>query len=157
MKKCNLPPAPLGNKRATKLKDAKVRQEAFQQYCEHLSKGYPKEAFFFDHPTHSVSWETMDRYIRENPGEFPPILMQKAKSARYKLWFTEGWALMRGKHKGSPVVWQTIMRNLFKDIGWDREQVNESSKTYVEQLARAIRNEPIAETDTGDQDIEQTD
>lgn len=135
------PPAPKGNKRATKLKDPGVRQEAYKQYCNHIASGFPKEAFFFDHGTDSVCWRTIDRYIAENPTEFQPILMEKAQATRYKHWFDEGHKLMKGSYKGgSPVVWQTIMRNIFKDYGWDRETVSEANKTHVIRLAESIRN-----------------
>lgn len=151
MKKCNLPPAPLGNKRGTKLKDASVRQEAYRQYCEHIASGMPKEAFFFDHPTHSVSWATMDRYIAESPTEFEPILMEKAKAARYKHWIGEGLQLMKGRYRnGSPVVWQTIMRNIFRSQGWDREQISETNRSHVQRLAESIRGNFISETETSD-------
>lgn len=113
-----------GNKNGTKLKDAEIRQEAYRQFCDHLAEGYPKEAFFFDHPTHSVCWRTMDRYIEENPTEFQAILKEKAMAARYKHWFSEGKSLMKGGYQyGSPLVWQIIMRNMFKDVGWDQESV----------------------------------
>jgi hypothetical protein len=110
------------NQNGIKLKDPAIRQEAYRQYLEHLAKGYPKETFFFDHPTHSVCYKTLDKYLRDHPDEFPPILMEKAKASRYRHWFDEGKMLMQGKYRhGSPVVWGTIMRNIFKDIGWDRE------------------------------------
>lgn len=151
----NLPPPPEGNKRGIKLKDPDVRQEAFKQYCNHIASGLPKESFFFDHPVHSICWRTMERYISENPTEFQPILMEKAKAARYKHWFIEGQNIMKGEYKGgSPVVWQTIMRNIFKDVGWDREQISESSKTHVQKLAESIR--AVSEADNVDQGIEQT-
>jgi hypothetical protein len=149
-----------GNTFATKLKDADVRQEAYRQYCQHIAEGWPKEAFFFDHPTHSVCWKTMERYITENPEEFPPILMERAKSARYKHWFKEGQTLMKGGYeRGSPVVWQTIMRNMFKDVGWDREQISENNKSHVQRLADAIRGngDAISEAEDGDSELEQED
>lgn len=147
------PPAPKGNKLGLKLKDPEVRQEAYRQYCEHIASGFPKEAFFFDHETHSVCWKTVERYISENPAEFPSFLMERAKAARYKHWFGEGQTLMKGGYeRGSPVVWQTIMRNIFKDVGWDREQITQGSKTYVQQLAENIRDEFVAETKVGDSD-----
>lgn len=151
------PPAPEGNKRATKLKDPDVRQEAYRQFCEHIASGWPVEAFFFDHPMHSVCWRTMLRYINESPGEFQPILMDKAKSARYKYWLGEGKNLMVGKYKrGSPVVWQTCMRNIFKDVGWDREQISETNRSHVEQLAKSIRHEAVEESEICDSELEQT-
>lgn len=121
-----------GNKYGVKLKDCDIRQEAFRQYCQHLALGYPKESFFFDHPSSSVCWKTMERYIAESPAEFPPYLIEKAKAARYKHWFNEGQILMKGGYKfGSPVVWQTIMRNMFKDVGWDR--LDEKDKENAER------------------------
>ena len=155
-KSSSLPPPPKGNRYGVKLKEPDVRQEAYKQYCDHIASGFPKEAFFFDHPTHSVCWRTMDRYIAENPAEFQPILMQKAQAARYKHWLTEGQTLMTGGYKGgSPVVWQTIMRNIFKDVGWDREQISEDNKSHVQRLAESIRGNAITETENGDSDFEQ--
>ncbi len=149
--KSNYPPPPLGNKRGVKLKDADVRQEAYRQYCAHIASGLPKEAFFFDHPTHSVSWDTMERYIKENPNEFPSIKMQQAKSARYKVWMEHGNQLMRGRYKGgSPTVWTVIMRNIFKDIGWDREQISQDNQTHVKRLAANIRGDALTEAEDGD-------
>src|ERR1700722_15759969 len=84
--KCNVPPAPKGNKRGLKLKDPDVRQEAYRQYCDHIAEGWPKEAFFFDHPENSVSWEKMDRYISENPTEFLPNFKQKGQASKKKQW-----------------------------------------------------------------------
>lgn len=147
-----------GNKYGVKLKDPDVRQEAFRQYCDHLASGFPKEAFFFDHPTHSVCWKTVERYIAENPSEFPAILVERAKAARYKHWLVEGQTLMRGGYKGgSPTVWQTCMRNIFKNFGWDKEEISQSSKSHVERLAESIRNEIVSQAETSDSEVEQAD
>jgi hypothetical protein len=145
------PHAMPGNKNGVKLKDPDVRQEAFRQYCSHLASGYPKESFFFNHPIHSVTWETMDRYIAEHPSEFPPFLIKQAKAARYKHWLDKGIGLMEGKFKGgSPVVWQTIMRNIFRSEGWDRETIAENNRSHVERLAESIRSEAVHEAEAGD-------
>src|SRR5690242_1146786 len=113
-----------GNKNGVKLKDPDIRQEAYRQYCAHIARGYPKEAFCFEHPDFDVHWETLDKYIEENPVEFPPSLMKKARAERYKTLFGEGIKLMQGEYpKGSPVVWQTIMRNIFKAEKWDQKEL----------------------------------
>ena len=118
-----------GNKKALKLKDSEVRQEAYRQYCAHIASGYPKQAFFFSHPKFSVCWKTMDRYIDENPAEFPTFLLDEAKSARFKHWLDEDGSIMRGGYKGgSPVVWQTIMRNIFRADGWDTEVMTDAGQ-----------------------------
>jgi hypothetical protein len=124
------------NTNGIKLKESDVRQEAYAQYCAHIASGYPKEAFFFEHPTHSVCYKTMDKYIKENPIEFPPYLLNHAKSLRYKHWLNEGKKLMQGQYRhGSPIVWQTMMRNIFKDIEWDAPaQQSSISPESTEQL-----------------------
>jgi hypothetical protein len=156
--KCNFPPPPPGNKRGVKLKDAGVRQQAYEQYCAHIASGSPKEAFFFDHPTHSVSWDTMEKYIAEHPNEFAPIKMKQAKAKRYQVWMEHGSKLMTGRYKGgSPTVWTVIMRNIFRDIGWDKEQIAQDSKTHVERLAQSIRSDVIGEAAESDSTIEQED
>jgi hypothetical protein len=146
------PPPPPGNNWGTKLKDPKIRQKAYREYCEWIASGMPKQSFFYDDGEHSVTWQTLDKYIEDNPAEFNPLLMQKARASRFTHWFGEGKKLMSGKYKGgSPVVWQTIMRNIFKDpdIAWDREQIQESNKAHVERLAGSIR-ESVAEAEAGD-------
>ena len=121
------PHAKPGNKDAIKIKDKDSRQQAFQAYLLHLEAGYPKESFHFDNEKGaSCCWETIERYIKENPSEFPPNLMKRAMSKRYKLWFDVGVKMS----KGSPEVWKTIMRNMFgKDFGWDKEESKHSSFT----------------------------
>lgn len=132
-----------GNDYGTKLKDPDIRQEAYRQYCDHLASGNPKEAFFFDHPTHSVCHKTMERYIKESPEEFPSHLLEKAKAARFLYWFNEGKSIMKGSYKyGSPAVWQTIMRNIFKKQGWDqREYIEQDALSSVAQNQQAILNQ----------------
>lgn len=128
-------PAPSGNKNGVKLKDPKIRQEAYRQYCAHIATGYPKEAFVFDHPTATVIWETLDKYIKDDPVEFNPVLMKAARSKRFKYWIDEGKKVLDGTYnRGSPVVWQTIMRNIFRDIGWDQDKVNEALEDHRAQF-----------------------
>jgi hypothetical protein len=132
--------APKGNDYALKLKDPEVKQEAYRQYCEVIASGMPKETFKFKHPTISLTSETMDKYIKESPEDFDPILMQAARADRYRYWMTEGLMLMRGKYRGgSPVVWQTIMRNIFKDIGWDRETLQEDTSEAARSHTELMR------------------
>lgn len=144
----------IDNQNGVKLKDSDLRQEAYKQYCKHIAEGWPKESFVFEHPEFSVHWQTIDKYIEDNPSEFDPILMKKARSLRYKHWFGKGANLMEGKFKnGSPVVWQTIMRNIFKDVGWDREELTQDNKPHIAKLAENLRSEPIPEAEESDKGI----
>lgn len=129
--------ARIGNKNKVSLKSTDVRQEAYRQYCAHLAAGYPKEAFFFDHPEHSCCFKTIERYIRESPGEFPPILRERAYALRYKFWLDKGRALIDGTIRyGSPVVWQTMMRNMFRDLAWD--VIDTKQSYYTEEQRQTI-------------------
>lgn len=130
-----------GNKFAVKLSTPDLKRDAYKQYCAHMALGYPKQAFCFDHPDIDITWETMDKLIGENPSEFPPIKLSKAKAERYMFWLKEGKKLMRGEYPGgSPVVWQTMMRNMFKDVQWDQKEIEkdaeptESAKFQVAQI-----------------------
>lgn len=124
-----------GNNYGLAIKDPETRQEAYRAYCKHIAEGYPREAFSFKHSKEPCCWKTIDRYIKDNPNEFPPLLMEEAKAERYKHWFSEGKALMRGIYKhGSPVVWQTIMRNIFKDVGWDQFDTQERNPEQTQQF-----------------------
>lgn len=138
-----------GNKSGVKLKDPDVRQEAYRQYCEWIASGYPKEAFFFDHPTQYACSDTIERYIEENPSEFPPHLLRAAMSKRYKYWFDKGKNLVDGRmedipreNRGSPSpqVWQTIMRNMFKNIGWDADQAPRTHEAEVRKFLKYIES-----------------
>lgn len=134
-------PAPLGNKYATKLKRPDYRQEAYKQYCAHLATGKDKKSFVFHHtddPLLSVTYKTMDRYIEENPAEFPPILLEIAQSKSFEHFEEEGKKLMRGAYKhGSPVVWQTFMRNKF---GYDKDMIENVTKCAADKILEEIRN-----------------
>src|ERR1044071_2025406 len=102
--------APKGNDYALKLNTPELRREAYKAYCDHIAEGWPKEAFVFEKGDFSVVYKTIDISMEEYPDDYPPILMQRAMSKRYKHWLTKGNQLMEGKFRnGSPVVWQTMM------------------------------------------------
>lgn len=135
-----------GNKAAVKLDSSQKRLKAFEAYCVHISSGLPKEAFYFDDAEASCCHKTMEKYIVEHAAELPLHLLEKAKASRYKFWFCQGMNLMRGEYRnGSPVVWQTIMRNMFRDYNWDREIQTEDHKGHVLGIAQALRLGPISE------------
>lgn len=110
-----------GNQSARKLDTAELRQEAYRQYCAHLASGKNKFSFYFVHPELTLTTDTMEKYLKEYSSEFDPNLMKVALAKRFEHWEEEGKKLMTGKYKhGSPVVWQTFMRNSFKAEGWDK-------------------------------------
>lgn len=115
--------APFGSCNASKSKDTEKCIAAYEDYCRHLSEGYPKQAWSYCKDKFSLTYKTMDKYIKQDEINFPALLMEVAYAKRYMYWLEEGKKLMQGQYKyGSPVVWQTIMRNIFKDIGWDNDR-----------------------------------
>lgn len=112
--------APKGSKNAQKLKTPDLRKEAYRQYCAHIAQGYPQDAWCFDHPELTLTSETMEKYIREDPINFDPINKERAKAAGYKMWFDVLSDSAKGiNEKASTASLQMIMRNKFK---WDKQQ-----------------------------------
>lgn len=112
-------PAPKNNKFALKLKTPDLKKEAYRQYCQWIAEGWSKEAFVFDHPSISISYKSMENYIRTNPEDFPPLHKEIAEAKSYAHWEKLGYQMMIGEIKNSqPAIYQMMMRNKF---GWDKE------------------------------------
>jgi hypothetical protein len=127
--------APKGNNFAIKLKTPELKEEAYKQYCEWISQGRSKEGWKFKHPEMSLTSKTMEKYIQENPQDFPPIHKEIALADSYAVWEEIGKRLMMGEVKGAqPAIYQMFMRNKF---GWDKEIHTTSS---VEPEARSLWN-----------------
>lgn len=130
--------APIGNKNGIKLKDPDIRQDAYRQYCEYISKGFGKEGWCFEHPEFTCTYKTIERYIAENPVEFPPIHKQLAESKSYKVWEGKGVDMLDGKQeKCQPAIYQMFMRNKF---GWDKDDVNEVAECAADKILDAINS-----------------
>ena len=111
--------APKGNKNGLKLKDGDVRQKAYQDYCDHLAKGKTKRSWYFEHKDLTCTWETFEKYIKDNV-EFDPIKMKIAKSKGLSVWeqHVEDAALGVNE-KANTASLQMAMRNKF---GWDKDE-----------------------------------
>lgn len=110
------------NKFALKLTTDELKQEAYKQYCDHLSKGYPKEAWWFEHPDVTICFKTMENYIKESPKDFPTTHRTKAHSKGLKHWIDVGINMMTSQDRCQPAIFQIMMRNIY---GWDKESVEE--------------------------------
>ncbi len=129
--------APKGNKNGVKLKDPDVRQDAYRQYCQHIASGESKESFVFQHPELTCTYKTMDKYIHENPIEFPPIHKEIAESLSFLHWTGLGKQMMLGEiEKCQPAIFQMFMRNKFS---WDKEDVNEVAECAADKVLEMIR------------------
>lgn len=114
----------VGNQHNRKLKTPEQICEAYRQYCEFISEGWPRECFITVGLEKNITWEAMEKYIKANPDHCPEEEMKKAMALRYKHWLNEGITLMKGGYKfGSPQVWSVMMRNMFKNYRWDKEDL----------------------------------
>lgn len=133
-----LTPATPGNQLAKKLKTPELKEEAYKQYCEYLASGRSKEGWYFEHPELTLTWETMEKYIREEPQVFESYKKRVAEAKSFKEWETKGTDMLHGKMKAETGLYQMFMRNKF---GWDKEQktsaVHESeTRTLLEKFER---------------------
>lgn len=122
------------NKNRQKLTNEGMRKMAFDQYIDHLRKGYPKRTFVFRHPLATLTWKSMEKYIRDYPLELPSSHIEAAMAEGEQSWIVEGRQMMRGEMEGKtqPVIYQIMMRNIYK---WDRE---ESERTVVKSEAETL-------------------
>lgn len=128
-----MPKSQPGNQAAKKLTTPELKAEAYKQYCEWIAAGNSKEAWTFKHPELSLTYKTMEKYIRENPSEFPSIQKEQAESQSLEHWLGLGKSMMLGEVKGcQPAIYQMFMRNKF---GWDKDT---QAKTNVEPEARTL-------------------
>jgi hypothetical protein len=120
-------PAPLGNQNGVKIKSPELRQQAYESYCSHIAKGKVKKSWYFEHPSASLTWETMEKYISQNEVEFDPIKKKVAEAKGLMLWEgkVEEAALGDNKDASIPGL-QMVMRNKF---GWDKIEHTESAST----------------------------
>lgn len=133
-KNLNKAKAMKGNKNGVKLKAADIRQEAFKQYCAHIASGRPKQAWCFEHPEYCCTWKTLEKYIRDNPSEFPAIHKEMAHVKGYSAWIDKGQNMMEGRvEKCQPAIYQMMMRNIFD---WDKE--NSGQKDTHEPLIKRM-------------------
>lgn len=74
--------------------------------------------------------------MRENPEEFPSVLMEVAKSKSFAWYEQEGFKLMQGKYRnGSPETWKTFMRNKFD---WDKDKIEVGVKCSADVMLEKI-------------------
>ena len=106
------------NKYALKLNTPELRQEAFKQYCAHIAAGWQKKSWFFDHPTITCSWATIEKTILDYAEEFDLEQMVIADGRSMKHWESILYDAAKGVNKdANTAALQMIFRNKF---GWDK-------------------------------------
>lgn len=131
--------APKGNRSATKLKTPELKKDAYEQYCAWISTGNSKESWTFKHPKLSLTSKTMEKYIRENEVDFPPIHKEQAEAESLRIWEARGLSMMLGQiEKCQPAIFQMFMRNKF---GWDKENygTKDTNEPLIKRIAKKWR------------------
>ena len=120
--------APLGNKRACKLKDKKTKDKVYKDYCDHIATGKSHKSWYYDNDGLLLTWETIESYIK-NDTDFDPLHKKTAIAKSLAIWESDGKRMMEGLvDKCQPVIYQMFMRNKF---GWDKKEP-ETSKATIE-------------------------
>jgi hypothetical protein len=108
------------------------KQLAYKQYCEHISEGLSKEAWYYEDPSDenlTITYETIESYIEKEPEAFQTSQLKRAYSACRKFFEKTGLDMMTGKNKdGNPATFQIFMRNKF---GWDKDKKEEDKVINV--------------------------
>ena len=130
-----------GHQINVKLKTDELKREAYRQYCKHIASGYPKKAWCMRHPDITLTWETMEKYIKEDPSIFDPIHKNAAQADSLRLAFEHLWDSARGKNKDANVAaLQIILRNMHawdaKDLRSDESESNfrQAQEQVMKQL-----------------------
>ena len=124
-----------GNTYSNKLfKNPTECQKAYEEYCDWISNGHSVESWCYESQTLTLTYKTIEKYIREFPLDFPPIHKETALTKSLRVWEERGLTMMLGQlEKCQPAIFQMFMRNKF---GWDKEDTTKknSNETIVEKF-----------------------
>jgi predicted glycoside hydrolase/deacetylase ChbG (UPF0249 family) len=126
------------NKYALKLKTPELRQEAYRQYCDHIAAGYEKKSWYFDHPTITCTWNTIEKTLRDYAEEFDLELKEVAEAKGLRVWENVLYASARGENKSAnPLSIKMIFANKW---GWNdlRSQRPDNDIISVQHNQEAI-------------------
>ncbi len=129
----------VGKKNARKLKTDEQMTQVYKSYCEHLAAGKVKKSWYFDENNLTLTWETMEKYIANEPQNFDPQKKAVAVAKGMAYWesIVDGKAI--GTHKEADTA--TLQMNMRNKYGWDKnsENTEEDVEPYLKILARKWR------------------
>lgn len=123
-----------GNTYAKKLISDELKLQVFDSYLSHLAKGKSKKSWWFDNGKVTITWQCMETYIKNEPGIFDALQIERAKSNGYQIWEQVVEDSAKGLNRDANTAsLQMLMRNKFN---WDKEDnVNKDTKgTLVEKF-----------------------
>lgn len=135
--------AEIGNQYAKKLINDDLKRDAYKQYCAHIAKGFPRKAWRFHHPDVSITWNTIEKYIREEPEVFDPIKKEEAAADSLQYWFSFLADSAKGDNQKANVAsLQIILRNMHAWDAKDPQQQNTDNNFQAAQetLMRQLKD-----------------
>jgi len=119
-----------GNKYAVKLNSDELKQLAYKSYCDHIAQGKTHKSWYFEHDDLTLSWQSMESYIKNEPQVFNSKHKQVAEAKGLESWVKEGREMMTSEKRCQPAIYQMMMRNIH---GWDKESPDEAKDKFVKE------------------------
>lgn len=136
------PGGPIGNKFALNLKTPEKRRQVFEHFCQWIAQGNPKNGWFYEDDEVTLSWKSLDNYLRNYPEEFTQEEVEISRSKGLMKWVKEGRQILFQEVKGDVAMYQMFMRNLYK---WDRpdksEEDESDNQSFLKKMASAWRGQ----------------
>jgi hypothetical protein len=145
-----------GNQNAVKLVSIELKLEAYADYCAHIAKGLSKKSWYFkDESRLLCTYQTLEKYMKEDENVFQPIHKEIADCKSLGHWEKKGMDMMDGVINSEPALYQIFMRNKFD---WDKpdksisaEETRSDLKTYASAMKQARPEQPqVQSTDHSD-------
>ena len=116
--------AQIGNKSGERFKTPEQRAELLSKLLEHLREGYHQDTFSL------CDWDTVERYVKEYPDEFPSEKIGEAKREGFHKLEKFGHLGMLGKIENfNPPTWIFTMKN---KLHWtDRQDLTSGDRQVV--------------------------
>lgn len=118
-----------GNQYGLAIKDPAIRQDAFKDFCDHLSEGKALKSWYYDKNGHRCIWATMLSYLDKYPDEFDLVKKHIAEAKGYQKWESVVADSAVGENqKANTASLQMVMRNKY---GWDKKEDQEKDQSHL--------------------------